>query len=71
MVGCDVIQRRKKPGWSGGPFGPDRVGWAAWAGRQAKAREVGVTRQPKRRGGESSRDRVAAQREGRRERAGL
>jgi hypothetical protein len=43
----------------------------AWTGRQAKAGEVLVTRQPKRTGGETSRDRVAAQREGRRERAGL
>jgi hypothetical protein len=40
-------------------------------GRTELAGEVGATRQPKRRGGESSRDRVAAQREGRRERASL
>jgi hypothetical protein len=49
------------------------VGWAGvvliWAGREAKA--VGGGRRPKRRGGEMGQERVAAQREGRRERAGL
>jgi hypothetical protein len=40
-----------------------------WAGRWAKAQGGG--RPPKRRRGETGRERVAAQREGRRERAGL
>jgi hypothetical protein len=71
VVGCGVVQRGKKPRWPAGPLGPDRGGWAAWAGRQAKVGEVWATRQPKRRGGETGRDKVAAQREGRRERAGL
>jgi hypothetical protein len=52
VVGCGIVQRWKKPRWLGGLLGPDRGGGAAWAGRQAKAREVGVTRQPKRKGGE-------------------
>jgi hypothetical protein len=43
----------------------------AWAGRQAKVGEVGVTRQPKLRGGEMGWDRVAAQMEGGRERSSL
>jgi hypothetical protein len=33
VVGCGVVPRRKKLGWPGGPLGPDRVGWAAWAGQ--------------------------------------
>jgi hypothetical protein len=37
------------PSWPGS--GED--GWAAWAGPQAKAAEVGATRHPKRRGGGS------------------
>jgi hypothetical protein len=41
----------------------------AWAGRLAKAQGGG--RLPKRRGGEMGRERVVAQREGRREQAGL
>jgi hypothetical protein len=48
-------------------------GWAGvvsvWAGRQAKAEGGG--RRPKRKGGETGRERVAAQREGRREQASL
>jgi hypothetical protein len=32
VVGCDVIRRRKKPGWPGGPLGPDRGGLAKLAG---------------------------------------
>jgi hypothetical protein len=71
VVGCGVVQRRKKPEWPGGPLGLDRGGWAAWAGQQAKAGEVGATRQPKRRAWEMARDRMVAKREGRRERAGL
>jgi hypothetical protein len=71
VVGCGIVQRWKKPRWLGGLLGPDRGGWAAWAGRQAKAGEVAVTRQPKRKGGEMGQNRVATKRLGRMERAGL